>query len=128
MMERKKKILIVDDDPSVNELMKEVLEDAGYETVSVFDGLQGVQFAQSVSPDLILLDINLPAGSGENVYTRLKTMLTTKKIPVVIMTGESPDRIRKFALEKNIDQKDIYLKPVNITRFVKRIGEILGDL
>ena len=108
--------------------MKEVLEDAGYETVSVFDGLQGVQFAQSVSPDLILLDINLPAGSGENVYTRLKTMLTTKKIPVVIMTGESPDRIRKFALEKNIDQKDIYLKPVNITRLVKRIGEILGDL
>ncbi len=126
-MGRKKKILVVDDDPSVNELMEEVLEDAGYETISVFDGLQGMQFAQSIIPDLILLDINLPTGSGETVYTRLKMMIPTKRIPVIIMTGESPDRIRKIALEKNINQKDVFLKPINIARLINRVKEILGN-
>ncbi|MCD6422559.1 MAG: response regulator transcription factor [Elusimicrobia bacterium] len=121
----KRKILIIDDDVAVSEFIKEMLESDGYSVVRVFDGLQAVQMARTISPDLIILDLNLPAGSGETVYERLKLSKFTGDIPVIFVTGETPDRIQKLSKEKNIPLKDIFLKPIDVDLFLNRVKTIL---
>ena len=119
-----KKVLIVDDDPSIRLMFKEMLETEGYKTVIAADGMQAIRFARSMEPDLILLDINMPAGSGEMVYSTLKNMITTSSIPIVIISGESPERIEKLVTDKGIQVDDILLKPVDYTVFMDKISSI----
>jgi DNA-binding response OmpR family regulator len=95
-MGQKKKILIVDDERDIVKALMIRLHAAGYEVVTAFDGAQGVFMAHKEKPDLIILDIRMPAGNGFSVAQRLKRSTHTFTIPVIFLTG-SP--------EKNAEEK-----------------------
>ena len=90
-MEEKKKILIVDDERDIVKALMIRLQGAGYEVVAAFDGAQGVFMAHKEKPDLIILDIRMPAGDGFSVAQRLKRSTHTFTIPVIFLTG-SPEQ------------------------------------
>ncbi|MEA2081205.1 MAG: response regulator [Elusimicrobiota bacterium] len=123
----KKKILIVDDDISMNEIIKRNLESAGYGTISAFGGYQAVDIAKSKEPDLMLLDINLPAGSGELAYTIFKSLSELNHIPVIIVSGEDPAVIRRMHIGKQVSLRDIFLKPVDFKKLLRRISHYLTE-
>ncbi len=83
----KKKILIVDDEPGIVNLLSMRLKAKGYEVFEAFDGLQCVKIAEEEVPDLILLDIKMPHMSGIKAFEKLIQMDITKNIPVVFMTA-----------------------------------------
>jgi DNA-binding response OmpR family regulator len=99
-MGQKKKILIVDDERDIVKGLMIRLQGAGYEVVTAFDGAQGVFMAHKEKPDLIILDIRMPAGDGFSVAQRLKRSIHTFTIPVIFLTG-SP--------EKNAEEKAMAL-------------------
>jgi DNA-binding response OmpR family regulator len=99
-MGQKKKILIVEDERDIVRALMIRLQGAGYEVVTAFDGAQGVFMAHKEKPDLIILDIRMPAGNGFSVAQRLKRSMHTFTIPVIFLTG-SP--------EKNAEEKAMAL-------------------
>jgi len=90
-MGQKKKILIVDDERDIVKVLVIRLESSGYEVIAAFDGAQGVFMAHKEQPDLIILDIRMPAGDGFSVAERLKRSTHTWTIPIIFLTG-SPER------------------------------------
>ncbi len=89
-MGQKKKILIVDDERDIVKALMIRLRAAGYEVVTAFDGAQAIFVAHKENPDLIILDIRMPAGDGFSVAQRLKHSADTSAIPVIFLTG-SPE-------------------------------------
>lgn len=87
MNSKKKKILIVDDDPDNVELLVSRLMQNGYDTVTAYDGSQAVQKAVSEKPDLILLDYMMPVSDGLKVYENYQMNVHIKHIPVIIITA-----------------------------------------
>jgi len=90
-MGEKKKILIVDDERDIVKVLMIRLQSSGYEVIAAFDGAQGVFMAHKEKPDLIILDIRMPAGDGFSVTERLKRSSHTWMIPVIFLTG-SPEK------------------------------------
>ena len=89
-MGQKKRILIVDNERDIVKALMIRLQGAGYEVVTAFNGAQGVFMAYKEKPDLIILDIRMPAGDGFSVAQRLKRSTHTFTIPVIFLTG-SPE-------------------------------------
>jgi DNA-binding response OmpR family regulator len=87
----KKKILVVDDERDIVRALMIRLQTSGYEVVTAFDGAQGVFMAHKEKPDLIILDIRMPAGDGFSVAHRLRRSSHTWMIPIIFLTG-SPER------------------------------------
>jgi DNA-binding response OmpR family regulator len=90
-MAKNKKILIVDDERDIVKALMIRLQHNGYEVVVAFDGAQGIFMAHKESPDLIILDIRMPAGDGFSVAGKLKQSSQTEPIPIIFLTG-SPER------------------------------------
>jgi DNA-binding response OmpR family regulator len=90
-MGRKKKILIVDDERDIVKALKIRLQHNGYNVVVAFDGAQGIFMAHKEKPNLIILDIRMPAGDGFSVAEKLKQSSQTERIPIIFLTG-SPER------------------------------------
>ncbi len=90
-MGQKKKILIVDDERDIVKALTIRLRGAGYEVVTAFDGAQAIFVSHKENPDLILLDIRMPAGDGFSVAEKLRHSVNTSSIPVIFLTG-SPER------------------------------------
>lgn len=120
-----KKILIVDDDKIINELVKERLEAYGYSTVSAFDGSEAIKTATDENPDLILLDMTMPGGRGEVIYARLKQLYVTENTPVLIMTAGNTETFKRFLESKEIPEEDVFIKPIDFTLLHQRIDELL---
>ena len=99
-MAPKKKILIVDDERDIVKALRIRLQSHGYEVVTAFDGAQGVFIAHKEVPDLVLLDIRMPAGDGFSVAQQLRKSTDTLHIPIIFLTG-SP--------EKNSEQRAEHL-------------------
>jgi len=90
-MDRKKKVLIVDDERDIVKALVIRLQHNGYEVVVAFDGAQGIFMAHKESPDLIILDIRMPAGDGFSVAEKLRQSNQTEPIPIIFLTG-SPEK------------------------------------
>ena len=80
-------ILIVEDDGDLLEVLKYVLEDAGYATYSASNGVQALELAESEHIDLVILDISMPGMSGVEVARELRADPQTSEIPIAIHTG-----------------------------------------
>ena len=83
----KLKILIVDDDESIRKMLKVMLESKGYEIITVDNAEDGVLMARSKIPALILMDVMLPDMNGAEAKEVLAQDASTKKIPIIFMTG-----------------------------------------
>lgn len=82
-----KKVLIVDDEPDILKSFSIALEENGFTPITAEDGVVGIKKAREEKPDLILLDIMMPAKGGIKMYSELKKDESLKSIPVVIVTG-----------------------------------------
>ncbi len=90
-MTEKKKILIVDDERDIVKALTIRLQTSGYEVVYAFDGAQGVFMAHKEKPDLVILDVRMPAGDGFSVAQQLGRSIPTSHIPIIFLTG-SPEK------------------------------------
>lgn len=119
-----KKILIIEDEASLQKALSEFLADEKFAVVNAMDGEEGITLAKKEQPDLILLDIVLPKKDGYEVLEELKQDENTKRIPVILLTNlESPEDIEK-AFEKGAST---YLVKSNykMEDIVKKIKETL---
>ena len=114
------KILIVDDDENICELLRLYLEKDGFETVVANDGLTAVKYAEKYNPDLILLDIMLPELDGWQVCREIRK---TSETPIIMLTakGETFDKI--LGLELGAD--DYVCKPFDTKEVIARIKAVL---
>ena len=80
-------VLVVEDNPIVQDLLQEILVDAGYQVLRAADGVQGFHLATADQPDLILLDMGIPPSSGADLLNRLRDNQSTTYIPVIALTG-----------------------------------------
>lgn len=107
-----KNILLVDDDMYIRDLYTEVLKDDNYNVDNATDGVEALEMIKKKGYDLILLDIMLPKVDGIQVLTKLKADLSTKLIPVIILTNFGQESLVKEAV--NLGSTD-YLLKYNIT-------------
>jgi len=117
------KILVVEDDQDLLELLAYNLDKAGYRVVTASDGLGAVNAARDQLPDLILLDLMLPVMDGLEVCRTLKRGEATKNIPVLMLTakGEEIDRVVGF----EIGAEDYVIKPFSVRELILRIKAII---
>ena len=113
----KKKILIVDDEPSIQDLLVFNLEKEGYKTITASDGEEGVSLALSQNPDLILLDVMLPKADGLTVCKRIRQTLSKTPIIMLSAKGEEIDKI--LGLEIGAD--DYMTKPFSVRELIARV-------
>jgi two-component system response regulator VicR len=102
------KILAVDDDQSILELYKEIFSKAGFEVQTAEDAVSAVMKYQDFKPDLLVLDVEMPAGGGQKVFDRLRNLFQTAT-PIIFSTG-SPESVENLAKMANVI---ILKKPVN---------------
>jgi len=119
-----KKILIVDDDPPIVELLKFTLESAGYKTVVAVNGEEAVAKVEREKPDLILLDIMLPTKDGYSVLEDLRGKVEHKILPIVIISAKVQEVDISFGLE--LGANDYLTKPLDLERLIKRVEELIG--
>ncbi len=116
----KQKILIVDDDKHIAELISLYMMKDGYETEVVYDGREAVRMAESFQPDLILLDLMLPGLDGYQVCTEIRK---NSRVPIIMLTakGETFDKV--LGLELGAD--DYIVKPFDPKELVARVKAVL---
>lgn len=113
MPRQRKKILLVEDNTDVRELLALFLKRLGYEVYQAATGVEAVDRAAAVHPDLIIMDFCLPGFSGIEATRRLKINPSTKDIPVLIITGYNIDKSRA----RTVGAADILRKPIDMTTF-----------
>lgn len=86
-MEPHKKVLVIDDDKTIHLIIKTALEKAGFKVYAALDAAQGMMYSKQIKPDLIILDIMMPAGGGFAVYDRLQMMSASFEVPILIYSS-----------------------------------------
>jgi len=103
MDNNKKKILVIDDESSLVEMLSIRLEVNNYQVVSACDGQEGLDKARSEAPDLIILDLMLPKLDGYQVCRMLKSDEKYKQIPIIIFTARAQESDIKAGMEAGAD-------------------------
>jgi DNA-binding response OmpR family regulator len=120
---RQKKILVIDDDLDVRLGLQLRLKANHYDVVFAVDGLASIVEARRHMPDLIILDLGLPAGDGFSVLERLKTNQNLCLIPVIVLSGRDRHANRERALKAGA--RFFFQKPVANDRLLSAIRSIL---
>lgn len=115
-----KRILIVEDDPSISELQKDYLEMSGYEVICAFDGTEGLRLIQTEPLDLIILDLMLP---GKDGFAILHDIAESKEIPVLVVSARDEELQKIKAL--NLGADDYITKPFGMGELVARVNSHL---
>ena len=125
----KKKILIVDDEKPIVEILTYNLQKEGYETIEAYDGEQAITLALTKKPDLILLDIMLPKVDGLTVCKRIRHTLSN--VPILILSAKDEEIDKILGLELGAD--DYITKPFSVRELMARVkanlrkSEIIQD-
>lgn len=115
-MEAKKKILIIEDEKSISDIIKFNLTKEGYDTDMAYDGKSGLEKALSIKPDLILLDVMLPAMDGFQVCKKVRE---TSSVPILMLTAKEEEVDKVLGLELGAD--DYITKPFGMRELIARI-------
>lgn len=115
------KILIIEDEPNIRELVLYNLNQNGYEGLAAEDGIQGLAMARGEKPDLILLDIMLPGKNGYDICKELRA--EGSKTPIIMLTAKNEEIDKVLGLEFGAD--DYISKPFGIRELMARIKAVL---
>jgi DNA-binding response OmpR family regulator len=125
------KLLIIDDDPDIRDVLSVFLEAEGFAVVTAADGLEGLEKIKAENPDLIILDMLMPKLDGYGVCKTLQDPRWSKwsKIPIVVLTSvrEEASR-RRYELETGVRMaiEDYVEKPLNPDTLLERVNNILA--
>ena len=123
-MNSKKKILIVDDDQFMRELLTAKLEENGYEVSSVSEGFLAIQTIRDHKPDLVLLDILLPGLSGLETLNVLRAEELGQHLPIILISNlNEPELIR---VAERLGADGYLVKPFTAELLIEKIKEIIG--
>lgn len=121
----RKKILVIDDEEPVRQLLSRVLEQCGYDVVTAEEGRTGLARALTERPDLILVDLNMPGMDGRQAISGIKADPATEDIPILVLTAESTMEnileARRLGAGGIIATMDF-----NLGGFLERISRALG--
>jgi CheY-like chemotaxis protein len=118
------KVLLVEDNEMNCDMLSRRLTRRGFQVVSAVDGQQGVDFARSEKPDIILMDMSLPVLDGWEATRRVKSDGATCSVPVIALTAHAMSGDRDKAIEAGCDDYDT--KPVDLDRLIGKIERLLG--
>jgi two-component system phosphate regulon response regulator PhoB len=119
----KRKILIIEDDRDIVEMLEYNFQEEGYETIAALNGEEGIALAGKESPDLIILDIMLPIMDGFEVCRTLKNDERAAHIPIIILSAKSQETDKVVGLELGAD--DYVTKPFSPRELIARTRAIL---
>jgi two-component system, OmpR family, phosphate regulon response regulator PhoB len=128
-----KRVLVVDDDPDVRSFVMTVLDENRYMPLVAEDGVEGFEMIEKDPPDLVILDVLMPRGSGIRLYHKLKTTEKYKQIPVIMFTGIALKSFLKSqkVLDEfkgvTVPEPEIYLeKPVDPEELAAAVKKIIN--
>lgn len=107
-------VLVVEDNDETSFLLRTVLTRKGYRVVEAWDGKQAIEVAEGEELDLILLDLQLPRLNGLGVIHRFRQNPKLENVPIVIITGQDPEKYRNSAIAEGCD--DFLIKPIDFDR------------
>ena len=117
------RILVVEDEKPISNLLRMSLEKAGYSCTCVFDGAEAAAYLEYDRYDLILLDIMLPGEDGISLLKQLKASVKTQDIPVIMMTAKGTEYDKVMGLDLGAD--DYVTKPFGMMELISRIKAVL---
>ena len=125
MAEEKKKVLCIEDEREMIDLIKLILERRGFEVLGALGGKEGLEVIRREMPDLILLDLMMPEVDGWEVYRQMKADEQLKDIPVIVVTAkaQSIDKVLGLHIAK-VD--DYVTKPFGPQELLKSINKVLA--
>ena len=125
MAEDKKKVVCIEDEPEMIDLVKLILGRKGFELTGAMGGREGLEAVRQVKPDLVLLDLMMPDMDGWEVYQQMKADPEMQKIPVIVVTAkaQSIDKVLGLHIAK-VD--DYVTKPFGPQELLQSVEKVLG--
>lgn len=121
-----KKIVCVEDEPTMIELVKLILSSKGYDVHGAMGGQEGLDLIAKVKPDLVLLDLMMPDMSGWDVYQQMKANDTTRDIPVIVVTAKAQNIDKVLGL--HIAKVQEYItKPFSPAELTAAVARVIGE-
>ncbi|MDD5292281.1 MAG: response regulator [Candidatus Omnitrophica bacterium] len=117
------KILIIDDDPDIRDVLNITLSQEDYEVIEASDGLEGLKFAQTKNPDLVIVDFKMPKMDGRQVCQQLKKDTLLSHMPIIMLTGKGDVADKVGGLNAGAD--DYIVKPFEPQELIARIRMII---
>ena len=119
-----KKILIVDDEEGLLALLRQALEERGYEVATAANAIDaGIEISGNL-PSLILMDINMPGIDGFQACEAMKKNPKTKEIPIIVISAISDESVINRV--KKLGIADYFVKPIDIEKLLSRVKEIIS--
>jgi len=116
----KKNILVVDDEPDIRGFLSDLLEDEGYSVRAAENGNQAMEMIQQEKPDLILLDLLMPKGTGTDLYRMIHQKKEFDTIPVIVISGLPG---RHLAVSKSVP---VFEKPIDEKGVLEEVKKAIG--
>jgi len=116
-----KKILVVDDNPDILELVKILLERKDYEVETLINGRETLDFVDAIHPNLIILDVMLGNCDGRDICRNLKSRMESKNIPIIMFSGSHNIR---DSIGTNCFPDDFLEKPFDIDALLEKVGRL----
>ena len=117
-------ILVVDDSPTEQHVLKSILDKAGFQVETASDGQEGIEQAKRIKPDLILMDVVMPVLNGFQATRKLNDDAETANIPVIMVTTKDQETDKRWGLRQGAD--DYLVKPVSAEDLLQRVRAVLG--
>lgn len=117
----RKKVLVIDDEKSIRDIIGEYLTEEGFEFVEAPDGIRGLEIFRSLSPDLVILDVMMPKMDGWKVCREIRSESVT---PVIMLTARGEEYDKLFGFELGAD--DYMVKPFSPRELIARVKAVLS--
>ena len=119
------KILLIDDDPGLLDILKEPLEDEGYEVLCALDGKKGLEIFSSTSIDVVMTDLNMPKKGGVDVIEQIRQQ--NKDVPIIVLTGDVIKDTIQLEVSKKIGANLSITKPVDPIKLVDQLKSLAAN-
>ncbi|HDD24206.1 MAG TPA: response regulator [Chloroflexi bacterium] len=125
MVEEKKRVVCIEDEPEMIDLVKLILGRKGFDLIGAVGGREGLETVRKLKPDLVLLDLMMPDMDGWEVYQQMKADEELKDIPVIVVTAkaQSIDKVLGLHIAK-VD--DYVTKPFGPQELLQSVNKVLG--
>lgn len=118
------KVLAIDDSKTIRELLRSVMEEAGFDYTSAVDGVDGVERYAEVRPDIVITDINMPNMDGYGVIDAIRKGVIDNQVPILVLTTESGDKLKQRA--RQAGATGWIVKPFDDVSLVSVIRRVTG--